>query len=341
VTAAGESNVESHDQKSPACTSADSPPDSTRVIKSSPLCIVSRVVRQGQTSYEKRYRPTRNFPTHEAVQAQLRRELTLLNRLKELPGFHRRLHAPAVVSVDVDACVLSVREAPGTSLESLLVGPRGAAWRSETMRQLYLAGRLLRTMQTAPVAEDDLRPISTDPVDLVEYSDVRLLSLAESDYGWPEEPQRRRILAFLAAAVAQAPVEDQRQVWTHQDYAPFNLLYDPSGLTVIDFAMCRVDRPLADVTYFLHRIEMLPLQFPWRRWPIARWRSAFLRGYGRPQAPQSPIYQALAVQHLINRLRQTALGASRGPAQKIHNRWLRWWIWRSLLGIVERRPVST
>ena len=115
----------------------------------------------------------------------------------------------------------------------------------------------------------------------------------------------------------------RRRVWCHSDYGPYNIIWDHRTLTPIDFAGAGLDVPLADVTYLIHRLEMLPLRYPWRRWPLVRWRRACLRGYGMPKAESSPVYRALMARFLLSRLKKIAQqGGSRAAS------WYAAWCYR-------------
>jgi hypothetical protein len=101
-------------------------------------------------------------------------------------------------------------------------------------------------------------------------------------------------------------------------------------LTAIDFATAHSMFPLLDVTYFVHRLEMQRVYRPWKAWPIAAWRRAFLRGYGRPDADRSPMWQALMIRHLLCRLTTYVLRPPRNAKQAMHDRYVRWWLRRRL-----------
>jgi hypothetical protein len=136
--------------------------------------------------------------------------------------------------------------------------------------------------------------------------------------------------------VERVPTGDQEPVWCHHDYCAGNMIWNGRTLTVIDFGMAGPGVPLLDVTYFIHRIAMLRIYVPWKRWPVGAWTRAFLRGYGRPEAAASPMYQALMIRHLLCRLLTYVHKPPHGLKQRLHNPWVRRCVRTTLLRHLSR-----
>ena len=143
-----------------------------------------------------------------------------------------------------------------------------------------------------------------------------------------------RLFDHLKHLSAAAPADEEARVWCHADYAPNNMLWDGTVFTPIDFGMACIERPLLDVTYFIHRLEMQRVYRPWKRWPISSWKRAFLRGYGRPDAEQSPMYRALMIRHWVCRLLTYVRRPPRNLKQRLHNAYVRACVRRRLIGAV-------
>ena len=285
--------------------------------------IVSRQVWEGRSVYVKRYLEGDWFQSAEVIRERVRREAELSGRLAVLAGMTGRLGVVKVVDVCPDRAELVTEEVPGRILHDLLVGASGRSTDVGILRALYLAGHWLQIFQTLPIQDGDSQSICKDATDLIEYCDVRFQRLRQLGYDWPNPAARSRILNCLESLIAAAPTDDRSRVCCHCDYGPNNVLWDGQVLTPIDFPMARLERPLLDVSYFLHRIGMLRIYFPWRAWPTAAWRRAFLRGYGRPDAEQSPMYRALSIRHLICRLVTYVRRPPRNFKQRLHNAWVR------------------
>jgi tRNA A-37 threonylcarbamoyl transferase component Bud32 len=291
---------------------------------------IRREHRGGETVYCKEYLEGDWGRTDAVVRGRTEREVRLVDRLHASGAFDRRLGLIRIVSADPEHGCLVTAEVPGRTLERL-IRERHRSGRVEQQRAMLLAGRWLRQFQPIELNADDRNPISElDPDDLVAYCRVRLSTLEGHRGRRPSPKMVDRLLRRVGALVNQSDESDRRMVWAHADYTLGNMIWDGHRLTPIDFAMAHADRPLLDVTYFIHRLQMLRVYRPWRRLPIAMWKRAFLRGYGRPDAEQSPMYQALMIRHRICRLHAYARRTPRDWKQAVHDRYVMWWLRRGL-----------
>jgi hypothetical protein len=282
--------------------------------------------------YIKQYHQSAPGMTPEIIRLRTGREMEVMRRLAGSGLLTGRLGLVRLVDGDPAAGRLVTEEAPGRTLHDFIIGDFRRSVDRECLSALFLAGRWLRRLQQLAVQPgDEVRFSATDPPDIVEYCDLRIRKVLELGYGWPCERDRARIRGALLRLIEAASSEDSRFVWTHGDYGPQNILWDGSTITPLDFNTALLEYPLHDITYFIHRLEMLAVYFPWRRWPLAAWRRALLRGYGRPDAERSPMYRALMIRHLHCRL-QTYVRRPPGTVkQRAHTAYVRQRVrWRLL-----------
>ena len=298
---------------------------------------VTRADVDGCTVYIKRLSESDWEGSTATLRARIEREASLLERLGQVHLDCNRLGRQELVFWHADELTIATRAIPGDTLDRALLSEGGQRRPSlGTLRATWLAGRWLSRYQTLECLPGDAIQIGElTPTDLVEYCQIRLARLAEH-YPWMTSKRCRCVLGVLEGLVAASPPPENAQVWSHGDYAPGNIIWDGETLTPIDFTMARVGVPLQDVTYFIHRLEMLQIYFPWRLWPIRYWRRAFLRGYGRPDAESSPMYRALMIRHLICRLLTYVLRVPRNTKQSVHARWVRLCVRRQLMAYVHQ-----
>lgn len=286
---------------------------------------VRRVEHRGRALYVKQYLEQPDLDvTAEVIRRRTAREIGLFERMASSPPRHRRLGTLRLVYGDAPSGILATEEVPGRPLGKSILGPFRRRAGRECLEALYLTGKWLRWFQSLPVRPgDEIRIMDDDPADLVEYCDVRMRKIVALGYGWPDDGMRATISGQLRRLIERSGPEDLRHVWSHGDYGTQNVLWDGATITPLDFGTAHLDHALLDVTYLIHRLEMLRIYFPWRRWPLAAWKRAILRGYGRPDAVDSPMYRALMIRHLHCRLKTYVRRAPLGLKQRIHNAWTR------------------
>lgn len=284
--------------------------------------VVTRVERPEGAVYVKRLkiRPD-GLANNEEVANKLARELRVLDLLRAHPRPSPRLGLVEIVEAEPSEGLIVTREVPGRPLQDLLLQRRCDR---DTLTALYLAGRWLRWFQSVPYEDADRSWLPPgNPVDLVEYCAIRLDRVVEWGYPWPRGQERARFLDALKRLVEQCDPSDLRLSWCHADYAPGNILWDGRTLTPIDFTMAHVAPALVDLTHLIHRMEMLAVYFPWKRWPLGAWRAAVLRGYGDPGLPQRPAYRALMVRQHVCRLATYVRRRPESTRQRLHNAYVR------------------
>ncbi len=297
-----------------------------------PSSRIQRCVRDGAAVYEKQYLPDDWGGTEEVVRERAKREVELIELLESSQLFGGELGLVKIESsVPADATIATY-EIAGRDLDQWIrqsVPLKVLHFRSadgEPLdRAMELAGRWLQKFQSIPLTESCRVSLSQlDPSSLKDYCALRLDSLGDYGYRWPDRKTRDRILDRLDHLEQPSSSRaDAEEVWVHADYAPGNILWDGTTATPIDFAMARAGRRLDDVTYFIHRLEMQQVYRPWRAWPLSSWREAFLKGYGQPDANQSPLYQALMIKNLVCRLHTYVRRPAKNMKQALHDRWVR------------------
>lgn len=284
---------------------------------------VRREFRDGRPVYHKRYIAGGFDATPEIIRARASRERELIAHLATSRLFKGPLGVPTIVATDPVAATVVTEEIPGRPLEESLAGRRRERASSSSTRAVCLVGNWLRQFQQLSVCDQPKQRVSLyDATDLVEYCRLRIGTVRELGYDWPGTDDERRILATLRNLVSRSGDDDRRSVWSHGDFGPGNILWDGKVVTPIDFAMAHPDVPLADVTYFVHRLEMLAIYFPWRRWPLGAWKKALLSGYGRPGAEDSPMYRALMARHFFCRLQTYVRRPPANLKQRLHRKWI-------------------
>ncbi|MFH1922686.1 MAG: phosphotransferase, partial [Planctomycetota bacterium] len=297
---------------------------------------IRREVLETQVVYVKQYLEGDWGCTGDVIRARAAREGEVIGRLGELPGLSGRLGSMRLVSADPEQATVVTAAVGGRPLDEYARDEYRRYLNGPCLRAFFLAGKWLSVFQTLHVLPGDgERTGEYDPEDLVEYCDIRLKKTRSLGYRWLTEAVRDRVCGVVGGLVERSPEEDRRRVWSHHDYGPGNVMWDGTTLTAIDFAMASLDVPLVDVTYFIHRLEMMPIYFPWKRWPVAVWKRAFLRGYGRPDAEASPMYRALMIRHLLCRLQTYVRRPPENLKQRIHNAWVRRCVRAKLIGMLD------
>lgn len=296
---------------------------STNPIQQRVSSTIARQILDGQPVYVKQYSTGDWGRTADVVLRRTEREVDLVERLHASDLFSNRLGLVHIVSASPEEYSLTTAEVPGKTLD-LLIASQFRNPDMECLSAMWLAGRWLRQFQQIELLESDRESISTlDPHDMVDYCRVRLEGLTKLGYRWPKGRMSGQILNQIEHLVENSNDSDKQLVWSHADFAPGNIIWDGRTLTPIDFGMTHADRPLLDVTYLIHRLEMQQIYRPWKSWPTEIWKRAILRGYGRPDADKSPMYQALMIRHLICRIHTYVRRQPRDLKQRLHDKWVR------------------
>ena len=282
---------------------------------------IQRVVRSGNAIYEKQYITNEWDDDIVLIRQRARREIELIKLLASSDLFGERLGVVRIAESNPQAATLATHEIAGMSLGQFIHEGNNV---ETNLTPWFLAGRWLRQFQALNLddfADDTIS--KRDPTDIVDYCELRLRSLADYAYQWPNDSTRNELLKTIEELRDRAEQAETKPVWVHADYAPGNLMWDARVLTPIDFAMVRAGTPLDDATYLIHRLEMHKIYRPWLRLPVAAIRRAILRGLGHPTAEQSAAYQMLMIKHKICRLHTYVRRPASSLKQSLHDRWVR------------------
>lgn len=278
---------------------------------------------QGRGVYVKEYWDAGRGDIPEIIRQRTAREADVIQRVIGSQLFQEGLGTLKLMSAEPASARVVTEMVPGQSLDRLLRGAFHRDVNSECLSALFLAGRWLSRFQELPRrAGDEVRFSDNDPSDLVAYCRLRMQALAERRDAWATPATIQQAEQRLAGLMSQAGPRELSHVWCHGDYNPENLIWDGKTLTAIDFAMSKLDQPLVDVAGFVHRLEMLPVFYPWKRWPLAIWKQAFLWGYGWLGCERLPAFRAVTIRHLLCRL-LSYHRRSKNPLDRLQNAWVR------------------
>ena len=282
---------------------------------------IRRTVRDGVPVYEKQYVTNEWDDDASVIRRRARCEVEILRQIAASNRFGQRLGVVRIAHAEPDVAIIATHEVAGDSLGQFIHHGNIV---STGMKPWLLAGRWLRQFQSLPLNKYATETASKrDPPDIVDYCNLRLRSLSDYHYAWPNASVRKSLLQTIEHLRDQCSAADMPAVWVHADYAPGNLMWDGRVLTPIDFGMVRAGYPLEDATYLIHRIEMLRIYRPWSQIPIASIRRAVLRGLGVPTADQSAAYQMLMIKHHLCRLHTYVRRPPKNFKQSLHDRWVR------------------
>lgn len=261
--------------------------------------------------------------TADVIRARTAREMGLHERIARSGLFVGRLGIVPLVEGNPQVGRIVTQGVEGAELGQFIQRSRSRAEQRSCLRALWLAGQWQRQFQKLAIVDGDDELFVPDPIDVADYCDLRQQRALDLGYGWPSDELRRRTRLMLQNLVERSSEAERGFVWCHGDYGAQNMLWDGRVLTPLDFAMARLDYPLVDVTHLIHRLEMLAIYFPWKRWPIAAWRQAVLRGYQQPDAASTPMYQALMIRHLHCRLVTYVRRKPLSLKERLHNIYVR------------------
>ncbi len=283
---------------------------------------ISRDMIDGHPVYVKQYVDGGWGHDLQFMRDQAAAEVNIMAQIGALVGESRRLGRMRIVEASPEQARLVTAEVPGTLLQELLITAGLRARRGACVRALVLAGRWQRMLHRIETHSHVPVTLPTEPEDPIEYLDVRLKTLRQIGSSWPTATEREQTLAWFKRQLDASTPEQRERRWSHGDYGPTNLIWDGFALTPIDFATCSLDLSWVDITYLTHRLEMLDLQFPWRRYPVRLWQAACLRGFGVDNIWQQPMYRAMKVRHLVCRLQTLVYYKPNRLKQRLHGQWL-------------------
>ena len=270
----------------------------------------------GQVVYVKQHRDARPDLPSGFTKQRLGAEIQVLDEIAQLRELRGRLGKLELVCFDLANHEITTKEVPGRSLEEL-VNMNGTT--HNLNRALFLCGKWLRVFQTISLNKLALVQLPGSPTDLVQYCRLRIQAIRETGSKWPNSAEESRLLNWIERGAKTAnPVE---AVLCHHDFGPFNILWDGTTITPIDFTSCGSGHPFTDLSYLDHRLEMTGVESPWKRRGLRAIRSSLLRGFGVPNAYELPVYRVLVVKHALSRLKKYRLRPPKNILHGVHRRW--------------------
>lgn len=236
--------------------------------------------------------------------AKLKNEFETAQRLQAHLNGSQKYAVVKPIAYYLDLLTIVTEEAQGEPLANALESSCKLWHDSSKLEDVLVAcrraGEALAAIQRATA-----EPQKFNPVELLEYVDIRLQRLVEGEAPFSES-NRKQVLKFLENAIAQVPGGQCGQCGCHGDYAPFNVLVGPAGVTVMDFATFKSGSLYNDVAYFHHRVEGYLHKPSFNIEAIRRVQNAFLAGYnrgtGREHDPieNDLLFKIFWIKHVIN-----------------------------------------
>lgn len=273
-------------------------------------------------------------PGHTGIadtRARLQHEFEVTRHLFLALNASTDLRAVEPVAVYEDLLGIVTREAPGVPLH-VEIG-RSARWpaTAESLegleRSLARIGRWVRAFQAASRAETQPR-VSLSA--MREYIDTRLQRLVRLPRAGFGERDRAAVLAYIDRRAADVPAEDLDTVPVHGDITPSNILVTPDRVTVLDFAMASHGSRYFDIARLYTQLDFYTAKPQFRADVVARLQRAALGGFDGHLAPDNPLFDICAVQHVVCHLLSHSRQPGRFPVSlysryqcRLHRRWLR------------------
>lgn len=271
------------------------------------------------TIYVKLFSPKGQGPTaHDAMRARVIRDFEITSRVHAsmvaLSG-----HAVArPLACFPDRLAIVTVEAPGETLLELL--ERRAAWwpsaktRGELGRTLSGVGGWLRAFQAVETGD---RHFSLN--DMRDYVDVRLRRLLATNPPALDPDARERILRYFDRTASVVEPGDLREVLTHGDLAPSNVLISAGQVTVIDFAMVTPGSVFMDVARLYTQLEFLTAKPKFRPAVVRELQRSLLEGFDPALRADRPLLQLFLLQHLLCHMSNLARNPA-PPLARVYNR---------------------
>ncbi|MDZ7265864.1 MAG: aminoglycoside phosphotransferase family protein [candidate division KSB1 bacterium] len=237
-------------------------------------------------------------------QARLRTEFEAAQRLHARLNDSPNYGVVRPLAYYPDLLAIVTEEAQGRPIASLLEAAC-KRWHKRDKLTAVLSACRLAGEALAAIQRVTVEPQPYQPAELLDYVDLRLQRLVagEAPFG---EKQRDMVRRYLETMMARVPATQLGQCGCHGDYAPFNVLAAPAGVTVMDFAMFKPGSLFNDVTYFYHRLQGYLHKPIFAAPAIAAVQQAFLAGYnhgaGREHQPveQDLLFRIFWIKHVIN-----------------------------------------
>ena len=217
-----------------------------------------------------------------------------------------------------DQLAIVTEEAHGTTLIELL--ERHAAWWPSARvvgslgDALEAVGRWLRAFQHV-----EARTAIFSLQEMRGYIDVRLQRLLITRPPMIVEQTRAKVLAYFDRTAAMVDRDDLREVLTHGDFAPSNVLVVDGRITVIDFAMVTPGGLFMDVARLYTQLEFLLAKPSFRPGVVRELQRRLLAGFDPALDAERPLFRLFLLQHLLCHMSNLARNPA-PPLARLYNR---------------------
>ncbi len=252
------------------------------------------------------------------VRARVVRDFDVTSRLHRSMSTvpHRGVARPLVCFPDQLAIVTEA--ASGETLLDVLER-RAPWWPTPRVRRslgevLEAVGGWLRAFQDV-----DVRGERFSLEQMREYIDVRLCRLLATRPPFLDGQARERILRYFDRTAALVDPADLREVLTHGDFAPSNVLVTEGRITVIDFAMVTPGGRFMDVARLYTQLEFLMAKPQFRPVVIRELQRRLLAGFDPTLDADRPLFKLFLLQHLLCHISNLARNPA-PPLARLYNR---------------------
>ena len=232
------------------------------------------------------------------------------------------------VWLDEQNLIIVTRKSPGINLLKLTDQLRFFPSRT-SVRQvldfLFRAGQWLNKFQSFPI--DEKVPYLEEAVHLTldylqNYLLIRMQKMVKNPHLDFDQQLQEKILAFLQNQWQQADQDCKRLTFTHTDFSLSNVLVSQQKITVLDFGKCEINSPYKDLARFYHQLYLLGFKPSFQNNNVRKMQTAFLQGYGDPQADKCPLFKIFFMIHQVTHLGKISRFWERGPVENFYNRFL-------------------
>jgi hypothetical protein len=264
----------------------------------------------------------------ESVRARVVRDFEFTSRLYASMATLPRYAVVRPLACFPDCMAVVTAEANGETLATLL--ERRAAWwpaaRSveEMGNALSAVGGWLRAFQAIEPCGGRFSLAS-----MRAYVDVRLRRLMATSPAQLDAGGREHILAYFDRIATLVDSGDLREVLTHADLAPSNVLVNGDQVTVIDFVTVAPGGVFMDVARLYTQLEFITAKPKFRPVVVGELQRRLLEGFDPTLRPDRPLFRLFLLQHLLCHMSNLARNPAPALARlynrhqlRLHRRWL-------------------
>jgi Phosphotransferase enzyme family len=265
----------------------------------------------------------------DSIRARVVQDFDVTSRLCESMASVPRYAVVRPLACFPDQLAVITAEADGETLSDLL-DRRAAWWPSATAVEelgtvLADVGGWLRAFQAI---EPRRERFSLDHMRA--YIDVRLRRLLATQPPQLDARYRESLLGYFDRMALLVDTSDLREVLTHADLAPSNVLVNGRQVTVIDFDLVAPGGVFMDVARLYTQLEFLAAKPKFRLAIVRKLQRCLLEGFDPALGPERPLFRLFVLQHLLCHMSNLARHPGAALVRlynrhqlRLHQRWLR------------------